>query len=104
MNWFVYSNPEKMKRKNKIVGELKAYFSKGNVYSFIILKDNKSQNLLYKQRQIDEDFMIEVDGETNEIHLDGDPTNCSTNMIVRIEGNNGEQSILNLGFPPIEGF
>lgn len=48
--------------------------------------------------------MIEVDGETYEIHLDGDPTNCSTNMIVRIEGNNGEQSILNLGFPPIEGF
>ena len=41
-----------MKRKNKIVGELKAYFSKGNVYSFIILKDNKSQNLLNKQRQV----------------------------------------------------
>lgn len=56
------------------------------------------------QWQIDEDFMIEVDGETYEIHLDGDPTNCSTNMIVRIEVNNGEQSILNLGFPPIEGF
>lgn len=56
------------------------------------------------QWQINEDFMIEVEGEVYQIHLDGDPATCRTNEIVRIVGNNGELTILNMGYPPIDQF
>ena len=48
--------------------------------------------------------MIEVEGEVYQIHLDGDPATCRTNEIVRIVGNNGELTILNMGYPPIDQF